>query len=99
MENAIYNCAAVLYHGKILALIPKTFIPNYSEFYERRYFTPASSSVPSSIRLSERNPSVPFGTDILVCDENNPDFVLGVELCEDLWVTLPPSTRAALARL
>ena len=96
-ENAIYNCAAVLYHGKILALIPKTFIPNYSEFYERRYFTPASSSVPSSIRLSEKNPSVPFGTDILVCDENNPDFVLGVELCEDLWVTLPPSTRAALA--
>ena len=97
VENAIYNCAAVLYHGKILALIPKTFIPNYSEFYERRYFTPASSSVPSSIRLSESNPSVPFGTDILVCDENNPDFVLGVELCEDLWVTLPPSTRAALA--
>lgn len=101
-ENALYNCAALLFKGKILCLIPKTFIPNYSEFYERRHFAPFVSEVaaPSSkneIYLSEKNPSVPFGTDILVQNSLNPDFVLGVELCEDLWVPQPPSVKAALS--
>lgn len=97
VDNSLYNCAAVLYKGDVLALVPKTHIPNYSEFYEKRWFTPASKNMPKEVFLSEKNPSVPFGTDILICDENNPDFKLGVELCEDLWVPLPPSTKHALS--
>lgn len=96
IDESIYNCAAILFNGKILALVPKTFIPNYSEFYERRYFAPCSSALPKSVWLSEKNPDVPFGADILVQDKNNPDFVLGVEICEDLWVAYPPSSRASL---
>ncbi|MBQ1629612.1 MAG: NAD(+) synthase [Treponema sp.] len=97
VDNALYNCAAVIKDGKVLAVIPKSFIPNYGEFYERRYFAPASECSKKEIFLSEKNPCVPFGTDILIEDSNNSGFVLGVELCEDLWVPLPPSTGAALA--
>ena len=99
IDESIYNCAAVLHNGRILALIPKTFIPNYAEFYERRYFAPYSrysSTSPKTAWLSEDNPEVPFGTDVLVQDKNNPDFVLGVEICEDVWVTTPPSSNASL---
>ena len=97
VDNALYNCAAVIHAGKILAVIPKTFIPNYGEFYERRYFAPASACNRKEIFISEKNPCVPFGTDILIEDSNNSGFIMGVELCEDLWVPLPPSTKAALA--
>ena len=97
VENALYNCAAVLFRGKILALVPKTFVPNYGEFYERRWFSPASKNLPETVFLSEKNPSVPFGADILIGDSGCPDFVLGVELCEDLWVPVPPSSGHVLA--
>ena len=60
VDGALYNTAAVLYKGKILALVPKTFIPNYSEFYERRYFSPPPRNLPKTVFLSEKNPSVPF---------------------------------------
>lgn len=96
VENSLYNCAAVLFRGKILALVPKTFIPNYSEFYERRWFSPAAKNLPETVFLSEKNPAVPFGNDILVSDSSGSGFVLGVELCEDLWVPLPPSTGLSL---
>lgn len=95
--NSLYNCAAVLFKGKILALVPKTFIPNYSEFYERRWFSPASENLPETVFLSEKNPAVPFGKNILISDSSGSGFVLGVELCEDLWVPLPPSTGLSLA--
>lgn len=97
VENSLYNCAAVLYKGKILAVIPKTFIPNYSEFYEKRWFTAAGKNLNQEIYISEKYPAVPFGTDIILCDENNQDLRLAFELCEDLWVPLPPSTKHALA--
>ena len=97
VDNAIYNCAAVIQKGKVLAVIPKTFIPNYGEFYERRYFSPASNAGRAEINLSEKFHSVPFGTDILIEDSNGSGFVLGLELCEDLWVPLPPSVNAALS--
>lgn len=96
VDGAIYNVAAVLFKGDILCVIPKTFIPNYSEFYERRYFTPYAENCPKSVFISSKFPSVPFGTDILVADRNNSGFVLGVELCEDAWVPVPPSLKAAL---
>jgi NAD+ synthase (glutamine-hydrolysing) len=98
MADAVYNCAAVLYRGKILALIPKSYIPNYGEFYERRQFAPAKrGNEIVSVRISDTFPNVPFGTNILICDKDDPNFVLGVEICEDVWVPLPPSTRHTLA--
>ena len=96
LDGALYNCGAVLFKGKVLAIVPKTFIPNYSEFYEKRYFSPANKNLSKEIYLSEKNPSVPFGTDILIQSENDPLFTLGVELCEDLWVPCPPSVNACL---
>lgn len=98
-KKAIFNCAAILQNGKILAIIPKSFMPNYAEFYERRHFKPfdASKNSTSEIFLSEKNPNVPFGTNILICDEKNPNLKIGFEICEDLWVPLSPSTKLALA--
>lgn len=94
--SALYNCAALVYKGKILALVPKTYIPNYSEFYERRHFAPAPKHG-GSVYLSAKFPDVPFGTDIMICDAENPDLVIGAEICEDLWTPAPPSTALALS--
>ncbi len=96
--NALYNVAAILFKGKILAIIPKSFMPNYAEFYERRHFKPCYDlSETKNIFLSKKNPEIPFGTRLLIKDSSNPLFTLGIELCEDLWVPLSPSTQAALA--
>ena len=95
MDGALYNVAAVLHRGKILALIPKSFIPTYGEFYERRQFAPAFEGL-RTVSIDSENPSVPFGKNILIKDSSNPLFTLGVEICEDVWVPLPPSTKAAL---
>lgn len=95
-KNCLYNCAAILQKGQILALIPKVYIPNYNEFYEARYFTSgvqlSYNGEPHTIYINEKFPQVPFGTNILVSDKNNEDFVLGVEICEDLWSPISPST-------
>lgn len=94
VDGALYNCAAVVCHGALLGLVPKTHLPNYAEFYELRHFTPAPSET-RSVTLC--GASVPFGTDLLFRCREMPDFCLGVEICEDLWAPLPPSTRHALA--
>ena len=96
-NGALYNCAAVLHKGNILALIPKSYIPTYSEFYERRHFVGANQGEIKSVYIDETNAEVPFGTNILIADKKNPLFVLGTELCEDVWVPLSPSVHAALA--
>lgn len=95
-QGALYNVCALLHHGKIVAVIPKTFIPTYSEFYERRQFAPAREEL-CSVWLDEENPAVPFGTGIIIQDSKNPLFALGVELCEDVWTPLSPSTALALS--
>lgn len=96
-KNALYNVAAILFKGKILCLIPKTFIPNYNEFYERRHFASgAVQNIDTEIFLSEKNPSIPFGTNILITDKFNTDFVLGTEICEDVWSPCPPSVSHTL---
>ncbi|MBQ4236447.1 MAG: NAD(+) synthase [Treponema sp.] len=95
--GAIYNCAAYVFKGQILAIIPKSYIPNYSEFYERRWFAPASSKMEREVFFSEKFPEIPFGTDILIQDENNPLLTVCTEICEDVWVPLPPSTKAAMS--
>ncbi len=90
----LYNCAAVFCGGKLIGVVPKSCIPNYGEFYERRHFCPAERAT-SVISLCGRE--VPFGTDIVFRAENMPPFTVACEICEDLWVPAPPSVRHALA--
>ena len=92
--NCIYNCAAIISGGKIKALIPKSYIPNYSEFYEVRWFTSGKDIKNMMVKIGGEE--VPFGVDILAEDEAT-GAVLGVEICEDLWIPDKPSTHAALA--
>ena len=93
-RGKLYNCAAVLCRGQLLGLVPKTYLPNYGEFYEKRHFTPGSTEVEWVTVCGQQ---VPFGTSLLFCCCEMPSFVLGVEICEDLWSALPPSTFHALA--
>ena len=93
-HGKLYNCAAVLCRGQLLGLVPKTYLPNYGEFYEKRQFTPGSTEVETITVCGQQ---VPFGTSLLFRCRSMPSFVLGVELCEDLWSALPPSTFHALA--
>ena len=94
VRGKLYNCAAVLCRGQLLGLVPKTYLPNYGEFYEKRQFTPGSTEVENVTVCGQE---VPFGTSLLFRCRQMPSFVLGVELCEDLWSALPPSTFHALA--
>ena len=94
-RDALYNCAVALHRGKILGVVPKSYIPNYREFYEARQFTPGAGITGET--LAPAGQDVPFGTDLLFEAKDIPGFCVGVEICEDVWVPLPPSTRAALA--
>ncbi len=94
-EAKLFNCAVVIYRGRVLGILPKTYLPNYREFYEKRQFSSASEAVSQEVRfLGER---VPFGNDIIFTAENLPDFTLHAEICEDVWTPIPPSTYAAMA--
>ncbi|MBP5354781.1 MAG: NAD(+) synthase [Lachnospiraceae bacterium] len=93
-RNSLYNCGAVISCGSVRALVPKTYLPNYSEFYECRWFASGRGITGASVLVGGQE--VPFGTDILAEDPVT-EAVLGVELCEDLWVPDKPSTHAALA--
>jgi len=91
----LFNCAVALYRGQLLGIVPKTFLPNYREFYERRQFTPGSAALDKEVRFRGR--TVPFGSDLVFRARDLPDFAVHAEICEDLWVPLPPSTAASLA--
>ena len=93
--NALYNCAAVCYKGQLLGLVPKQNIPNYGEFYEVRHFTSGAGMPTRMVSLCGQ--SVPLGVDLLFRCRTMPGFVLGCEICEDLWVPVPPSARLAEA--
>ncbi|MBN9522296.1 NAD(+) synthase [bacterium] len=95
LDGQLFNTAAVLHAGRVLGVVPKAYLPNYKEFYDARYYSPAANAVSKEAAVAGRR--VPFGTDLLFACENVPDFVLGVEVCEDLWVPAPPSTFQALA--
>jgi NAD+ synthase (glutamine-hydrolysing) len=93
--QALYNCAVVLCGGRVLGVVPKSYLPSYREFYERRWFTPGLGVEGQSIELLSG--PAPFGTDLVFAASDYPGFVLGVEICEDLWTPEPPSGRLAMA--
>src|SRR3954469_9239754 len=94
-EGRLYNCAALIARGKLIGVVPKTYLPNYREFYEGRQFTAGDSSALTEIDLAGQRS--PFGTGLIFRHAESRDFVLHVEICEDLWVPAPPSSYAALA--
>ena len=93
--QALYNCAVVVCGGQVLGVIPKSYLPSYREFYERRWFTPGLGVAGGVIDLLSGPAS--FGTDLVFAARDYPGFVLGVEICEDLWTPEPPSGRLAMA--
>lgn len=95
VEARVYNVAAVIHKGALLGIVPKAFLPNYREFYERRHFSPASDAQVSEASIAGR--TAPFGTDLIFTATDMPDFTIAVEICEDVWVPNPPSSAAAMA--
>lgn len=92
--NRVYNTALVIHRGTLLGVVPKSYLPTYREFYERRQIA-AGDDARGTIRIN--GAEVPFGPDLLFTAADLPDFVLHVEICEDMWVPIPPSAQAALA--
>ena len=92
-NGKLYNLAAAAFDGRVLGLVPKTYIPNYNEFYEARYFTPGMKE-PVLVRLGD---DVPMGTNLLFCPSSMPELKIAAEICEDLWTPKPPSISHALA--
>src|SRR5260221_535292 len=95
VDGLLYNCAALICRGRLVGVVPKTYLPNYREFYERRQFTPGDVCRHTEIELAGQ--VAPFGSGLLFKCREIPEFVLHVEICEDLWVPAPPSSFAALA--
>jgi NAD+ synthase (glutamine-hydrolysing) len=93
-DGKLYNTAAAVQNGRILGLIPKTNLPNYSEFYELRYFEPGNKK---PVMVSWEGYEIPMGTDLLFACKDIPGLVIGTEICEDAWVPNPPSIRHAVA--
>ena len=95
-DGAVFNVAAVVHGGRIAGIVPKTYLPNYREYYEKRYFAAAESRRSEVVSLGDASPGdgdVPFGEDLLFDVGPVPGFRFHVEICEDLWSPLPPSTR------
>jgi NAD+ synthase (glutamine-hydrolysing) len=93
-RHRIYNCAVIVHRGTVLGVAPKSYLPTYREFYERRQVAPGDD-IYGEITIG--GVSVPFGSDLLFAAADQPGFVLHVEICEDMWVPVPPSAEAALA--
>ncbi len=94
LGGVLYNCAAALNGGRVLAFIPKTHLPNYAEFYEKRNFQPYAGE---NTEIDFYGDRVPFGNKIVFAEEKEADFTVSAELCEDLWVPAPPSAAHAHA--
>lgn len=96
IDSQLFNCAVVFYRGRLLGITPKTYLPNYREFYELRQFTPADHSLRNTVDLLGQS-EIPFGNKLLFQVENQPLLTFNIEICEDVWVPIPPSSYAALA--
>jgi NAD+ synthase (glutamine-hydrolysing) len=94
-EHGLFNTAIVIHRGRLLGVVPKSYLPEYREYYEKRQFRAARDAVSDSVGLL--GSVVPFGPDLLFSAADLPGFCLHVEICEDLWVPIPPSTYGALA--
>jgi NAD+ synthase (glutamine-hydrolysing) len=94
-EGKLFNCAVTIYSGRALGVTPKTYLPNYREFYEKRQFTSGRNAVSREVMFLGK--VIPFGADLIFEATNVEDFSLHVEICEDLWAPVPPSSYAALA--
>ncbi len=91
----LYNTAVVIHRGRVLGVVPKAYLPNYREFYEKRHFTPGAAVRGESIVVA--GVEVPFGVDLIFRSAGSIDAAFHVEICEDIWVPIPPSSHAALA--
>ncbi len=94
-NGRLYNCALAIARGQVLGVVPKTFLPNYREFYEKRWFASGAGLTGLTIALGGKD--VPFGTDLIFAARDLPGFVFHAEICEDYWAPTPPSTAGALA--
>lgn len=92
-DGRLFNCAVFVQNGRVLGIVPKSHLPNYQEFYEARWFSPASEAVSSTLELL--GDTVPFGTDLIF--ESASGLAIAAEICEDLWVAQPPAAAAAAA--
>jgi NAD+ synthase (glutamine-hydrolysing) len=90
----IFNCAGFIANGKLLGVVPKSFLPNTFEFYEERWFTPAKYLSADEFTLNGNK--IPIGNDLIFCPDNRPDLEIGIEICEDLWAVEPPSGKLAI---
>jgi NAD+ synthase (glutamine-hydrolysing) len=100
--NRLYNCAVVIHRGEVLGVAPKSFLPNYREFYEKRHFASGAGHQGEFIVRphwpgADVDGELPFGPDLIFTPEDLPDLAVHVEICEDMWVPVPPSHEAALA--
>lgn len=93
--NRLYNSAVVIHRGELLGVVPKSYLPTYREFYERRWYAPGDDQRDDDIRIGDL--WAPFGTDLLFEALDVPGLVVHAEVCEDVWVPIPPSSEAALA--
>ncbi|QPQ54413.1 NAD(+) synthase [Allosphingosinicella flava] len=94
-NGRLYNCALAIARGRILGVVPKSFLPNYREYYEKRWFAPGVGL--TGLEMGVAGQTVPFGTDLLFEASDLPDFIFHAEICEDYWAPQPPSTLGALA--
>lgn len=95
IDNQLFNCAVAIYKGNILGIVPKSYLPNYSEFQEKRWFSSAKQLLSNEIVLCGQK--VPVGTDLIFKSEHIPYCKIGIEICEDLWSVIPPSSYQALS--
>ena len=96
VRDMLFNCGVVVFHGRICGIVPKTYLPNYREYYELRQFTPGDRASVDSIELLGQS-DIPFGNTLLFRIGSQPLLAFHIEICEDLWVPIPPSSYAALA--
>lgn len=89
-----FNCAVLINRGRVLGMVPKTFLPNYNEFYEKRWFASGCENMDETIDYCGM--TIPFGSDLLFESEANSNLVMGIEICEDLWAPVPPSSNLSL---
>ncbi|HEX5688831.1 MAG TPA: NAD(+) synthase, partial [Roseiflexaceae bacterium] len=94
-EAKLFNCALAIYRGQVLGIVPKSYLPNYREFYEKRQFAAARTAIGREATFLDQ--TVPFGSDLVFAARNLPHLAVHAEICEDVWTPIPPSTYAALA--